>query len=833
MASQVVIEYKAELGKIKAQMKELEKNLKGAEDQAKKTDEQVDKINKTGGIMQNQMKKLGAAIAAAFAFEKVVQFAKAAIDAASDLNETLSKTQQIFGDSGADIERWSRTSAQALGQSQTQAMEAASTFAIMGKAAGLTGGELVKFSTDFVALASDLASFNNTSPEEAIQAIGAALRGESEPIRRYGVLLNEATLRQEALALGIISTIKEALTPQQRALAAQAAIYKQTADSQGDFQRTSDGLANSQRILTAEFTNLKAALGQELIPVANETIRVLNEMAKMTLFLLNGIDKSEQAQIDAAYATEQASIAANKAMIQRMADEGRLDELRQHFGKRNIEILGDVMTEELAYEAILIKRKKELEEQQERYAKLAETLGANYLGQLDYNVLLGITEEELAAVNKAIEEFIKGLNDSGDATVSSVRTLKSMQEEIKALQDQLMQTEIGTEAFYALQQQIEDLQAEYKKLTTTQSEREESMRKLNEAMADSLRTERDYQFELDDTKRLLGEVLTFEDALYNSRDKLRQKNEQNRQKDFDDFEEQAGRELALMQQRMDEARQMYINLGMSEQEYTEHSIKLMERRAAALLAEGALTQEQYDKIIAMQRNLLQQTSDNAMNVSMALLEGMSAISGAMINLFMNTNEAGAASGDFAKHLALFNLGVQSAEAIGAAIVAAFKNPLNLTLFQQIAQVTASVALVLNNIGRAKQLLSAEAPQPPQFAEGGWVGGKSHADGGTMIEAEKGEFIINRRDAAANKDILKAINTGNLSKYVVRHYVEPLTRSLAADKNSLAENIAASLAEQMTSQNSYLRKISKGRVEITNAEAIARALRTSNINRFKV
>ena len=75
------------------------------------------------------------------------------------------------------------------------------------------------------------------------------MRGEAEPLRQYGVLLDDASLRQAALELGIISTTKNALTPQQKVLAAQALIYQQTGTAQGDFARTSDGLANKTRIL--------------------------------------------------------------------------------------------------------------------------------------------------------------------------------------------------------------------------------------------------------------------------------------------------------------------------------------------------------------------------------------------------------------------------------------------------------------------------------------------------------------------------------------------------------------------------------------------------------
>jgi hypothetical protein len=221
--------------------------------------------------------KLGTALkAGALAFAALgaaagamaIKIGKDAIGAASDFSEEISKSRVIFGEASKDIEDFAKTAANSLGQSKKQAVSAASTFATLGKAAGLTGKDLSKFSIGFVKLASDLASFNNTSPEDAIQAIGAALRGEAEPIRRYGILLNDATLKNEALALGLIKTTKEALSPANKVLAAQAAIYKQTADAQGDFGRTSDGLANSQRILAANIEDVKITLGESLLPVA-------------------------------------------------------------------------------------------------------------------------------------------------------------------------------------------------------------------------------------------------------------------------------------------------------------------------------------------------------------------------------------------------------------------------------------------------------------------------------------------------------------------------------------------------------------------------------------
>jgi hypothetical protein len=89
--------------------------------------------------------------------------------------------------------------------------------------------------------------------------------------------MDEATLKQEALAMGLIETTKGALTPQQKVLAANALIFKQTADAQGDFARTSDGVANQQRILEATFKDLQTEIGQKLLPTFNSALTSLNE----------------------------------------------------------------------------------------------------------------------------------------------------------------------------------------------------------------------------------------------------------------------------------------------------------------------------------------------------------------------------------------------------------------------------------------------------------------------------------------------------------------------------------------------------------------------------
>lgn len=200
--------------------------------------------------------------------------AKKAVDAAAEMNDTIGATGVIFGSAADSVVAFSSTTARNLGLSKQAALDAAGTFGTIGKSAGLSGPKLSEFSNQMVQLGGDLASFKGGTAEEAVTAIGAAMRGESEPIRRYGVLLDDATLRNTALKLGLVKTTKEALTPQQKALAAQAAILAQTKDAQGDYARTADSAKNKAQAQAASVADLTAQLGQALLPAYGKVLSI-------------------------------------------------------------------------------------------------------------------------------------------------------------------------------------------------------------------------------------------------------------------------------------------------------------------------------------------------------------------------------------------------------------------------------------------------------------------------------------------------------------------------------------------------------------------------------
>lgn len=188
-----------------------------------------------------------------------------AANTASDLNEAVNQTDVVFGEAADEVSRFAENAVQ-IGQSERAAREAASTFGLLFRNVGMAQSASADMSVTLTRLASDAASFKNTSPEEAVQAFSSALRGESEPIRAYGVMLDEAAVKQKAMELGLVSAGAE-LTNAAKVQARYALILEQSSTFANDFINTSDSLANQQRITAAEAENAAASFGQGFIPI--------------------------------------------------------------------------------------------------------------------------------------------------------------------------------------------------------------------------------------------------------------------------------------------------------------------------------------------------------------------------------------------------------------------------------------------------------------------------------------------------------------------------------------------------------------------------------------
>lgn len=263
------VEVKSELDKLSRQLDNMNKKM-GKTASASQT------TAKSTSFLAGATKAVGAAWAAWESAKWVVGFLWDTSQAAANLGETMSKASVVFGGSITAVSKFGDTAATSIGQSKQQAIEAAATFGNLFKTIGLTESQFGSMSTQLVTLAGDLASFNNTSIDDAMAALRSGLIGETEPIRKFGVLLDDATLKQYALNQGLIDNARGALPPAIRAQAAYAAILDQTTTAQGDFLRTSDQQANQQRIMAAEWENLKSKVGARALPYMTQKFRIFN-----------------------------------------------------------------------------------------------------------------------------------------------------------------------------------------------------------------------------------------------------------------------------------------------------------------------------------------------------------------------------------------------------------------------------------------------------------------------------------------------------------------------------------------------------------------------------
>ena len=287
----ILVQLQADVSQLKAGMAQAETSLKGVDDKVKTTGASMGKFS-------GQLKTLATSIGVAFSAAAVLNFAKQSVMASSNMEESLSKVAVVFGEGSAEVEKFGKNAAENLGISNQAALEAAGTYGNLFQAFGLGQGESQKMSTSLVQLAADMASFNNTSVDDAILALRSGLSGETEPLKRFGVALSEVRLKEEAMRMGLIKTMSGTLPIAAKSQAAYALIMRDTALAQGDYARTADGTANTMKTLQARFEDAKVAVGDALMPAFRGLLGILNLLIPV-LTAIGNFFKNNQDEVKA------------------------------------------------------------------------------------------------------------------------------------------------------------------------------------------------------------------------------------------------------------------------------------------------------------------------------------------------------------------------------------------------------------------------------------------------------------------------------------------------------------------------------------------------------
>ena len=211
------------------------------------------------------LKGIAAIAGTALAGIGISRFFGDAVEQSSRLGESLNAVSVAYGSASAEIAKLGEDAATRLGVSQSTFNEAAVRFSAFSQRVVGEGGNQAKFLDDITTRATDFASVYNIEVAEALQVFQSGLSGEAEPLKRFGINLLDSEVKAFAMANGIGEVGRE-LTETEKVQARYGLLLESTDKTAGDFANTSDGLANSQRILAANFEDMKASVGEALLP---------------------------------------------------------------------------------------------------------------------------------------------------------------------------------------------------------------------------------------------------------------------------------------------------------------------------------------------------------------------------------------------------------------------------------------------------------------------------------------------------------------------------------------------------------------------------------------
>jgi len=339
------------LVRIEADMSDLKNSLDKVQRDVEKSSQGIGaKFRQLGTVMKGAL--------AAVVVQQAGRAGAAVIGLASDIEEMQGKSRVVFGEFRDQVVDDLEAFGDAVGRSTFELEGMASSIQDTFVPMGFARGEAAKLSVELTKLAVDVASFNNASDTETMEAFQSALVGNHETVRRFGVVITEATLNQELMRMGLAKGTKEA-TNAQKVQARLNLITRGTADAHGDAARTSGSFANQSRALKAELSELAGELGSILLPAVTDIVGAL----------LSGARAAKQFMIDigvlSKYTPDVAGMAAQISDLEQKLVDLKKAQAEQSFVGSLFKYYG---TEIEMTERLIESRKKALQAKQDEIA---------------------------------------------------------------------------------------------------------------------------------------------------------------------------------------------------------------------------------------------------------------------------------------------------------------------------------------------------------------------------------------------------------------------------------------------------------------------------------
>lgn len=194
---------------------------------------------------------------------------------ASRQEQAFGALDSIYGKNSARVKRWAKNASGSVGLAASEYAELSSVVGAQLQGMGFETDKSANKSKQLIGVGADLAATFGGSVSDAVSAVSSLLKGERDPIERYGVSIKQADVNAKLAAMGL-DGLTGAAAKQANAQATLALLFDQTKKSTGAFARESNTLAGQQERLKAKFENVKATVGAKLTPVLTRLFSWIN-----------------------------------------------------------------------------------------------------------------------------------------------------------------------------------------------------------------------------------------------------------------------------------------------------------------------------------------------------------------------------------------------------------------------------------------------------------------------------------------------------------------------------------------------------------------------------
>lgn len=274
-----------EIDRLSSELKENKTKLTEAERAADKFDKTLDDVsdssNDASNSMSDSFKKIGAAVTAYFAVDKVVDFGKQVVEAAANVSAEASAFEQIMGGYSDTAQKKMNEIADNTGMVASRLTPYMTSMTAKFKGLGFDIGEATDFASDGLNLAADAAAFWDMSLDDSMSHLNSFINGSYEGGEAIGLFANDTQMASYAVSQGLVKQTKDWASLDEATKQATRLEYAQNmmkaSGAVGQAAKESSQYANVQANLNEKWRQFKAQIGEPLLEnVVNPAMQKLS-----------------------------------------------------------------------------------------------------------------------------------------------------------------------------------------------------------------------------------------------------------------------------------------------------------------------------------------------------------------------------------------------------------------------------------------------------------------------------------------------------------------------------------------------------------------------------